>query len=558
MLRIEGQRLLIKTSTLEASFERGALLSLRARKTGREFLEPAFVDGALELTFASGRAAGFTGDLPVTITLHHISDHCAEFRFHGWEADGIVTVSEDTETGAIRVEPSAYSSRPGVRACRWNLRGIPQGLRLVAPFFQGIDLPLSDALIRDSRWEWPHRWEAGFAILQGKGEGFWVHAKDSRYQHKNLKVGTQADAQTLGFETEAYGPLDANLSAGGLTWEINVYKGGWKVPAKQYRDWLYRAFKLAPREASRANWLNQIRLAVSWCNGDPALLEALAKQIDPRKVLIHFSQWRTDGYDENYPEFTPSPKARAFIAKGRKMGFHILPHANSVDMDPSHPVYAYLRDFAYREVTQKGLLGWGWENGKVLGVPNSNAALNENRRRKVMVKIHPGLSMWRSILTEQVQKGLIGLGVNGVFLDVTLCTWNLHQSLVENMTSTEGMLRLIDHVGVLNGGLAIGGEGRNEITAQGLSCAQAHLFNSHQRSCEGLERAGGCPVNEFLFGKLCRTFGYSGLSGKSETEWIRHRVHVSLGAIPTFAGLSPQEVAQSTPFMKELLKLAKA
>ena len=88
------------------------------------------------------------------------------------------------------------------------------------------------------------------------------------------------------------------------------------------------------------------------------------------------------------------------------------------------------------------------------------------------------------------------LDLETVFLDVTLVSQNLHNCFVEGLTSSEGMLRLIDHVGGLGRGLVVGGEGRNEVTARGLSFAQAHLFRSWQENAEGLERTGGCALGE--------------------------------------------------------------
>jgi len=41
-----------------------------------------------------------------------------------------------------------------------------------------------------------------------------VHVQDDRYRYKSLHVGSDADPCTIGFDTEAYGPLDANLAAG--------------------------------------------------------------------------------------------------------------------------------------------------------------------------------------------------------------------------------------------------------------------------------------------------------------------------------------------------------
>jgi hypothetical protein len=201
-------------------------------------------------------------------------------------------------------------------------------------------------------------------------------------------------------------------------------------------------------------------------------------------------------------------------------------------------------------------MGWSWVDGKVLGVPESNESRIHNRDKNVMVKIHPGLSMWRSILGENIHKASSDLDLDCVFIDVTLVTQNLHNCLVGSMTSTEGMKRLIEHIGLLGKGLVVGGEGLNEITMQGLSFAQAHLFKSWQDSIEGLERTGGCNLNQVLFGKLCRTIGYSGLSGKNKNEEMRMQVHLEHGGIPTITIDSANDISNPNVAVKRMLDLA--
>jgi len=218
-----------------------------------------------------------------------------------------------------------------------------------------------------------------------------------------------------------------------------------------------------------------------------------------------------------------------------------------------------MRDFQYRALESKRVEGWTWVNGAVKPVPESNAARLKHRNKKTMVKIHPGLSAWRSLLAENVQRAAETLSLDLAFLDVTLCSWNLHNCLVENTTSTEGMKRLIEEVGQLNGGLVVGGEGRNEITALGEGFAQVHLFRGWQRSIEGFERleqTGLCPLNEFLFGEWCRSFGYSGLSGRTPEELHRMRAHVKLGAIPTLTIGSAEDLTHPNDAVREMLDLA--
>jgi len=389
------------------------------------------------------------------------------------------------------------------------------------------------------------------------GGGFWIRTEDTRYRYKALHVGSAQEPMSLGFDTEAYGPVDENLSAGGLTWRINCFTGDWRVPAAAYRDWLWRAYALDRREQARPSWVHDVALGVSWCPTQPDVLDALAGVLAPGRVLLHLPNWRTDAYDENYPTYVASDASRTFVQKAQTMGFRVMPHFNSIDMDPSHPAYHFIRDFQYRDIETRRVLGWSWYERRVIGVPESNNNRIGHRDKKVMVKVHPGLSMWRSILGENMLKATQQLNLETVFIDVTLTTYNLYNSLVEGMTSTEGMHRLIDQVAGLGRGLVVAGEGLNEITMQGQCFAQAHLFKSWQSNAEGLERTGGCPLNELLFGRLCRTIGYSALSGRDAAEELRMRIHEEHEAIPTITLRSAAEILQPNRAVKRALDRAR-
>jgi hypothetical protein len=537
---VQDNKVTIKTHTLTAVIEKGILTSLKSKINGEEFIENPDIKNfrALQILYSNNEIINVNEEKFGSTETRQISDRSAEIVFHSWDGDGVISISAEAETGDLLIEPSAYSSRPGVRACRWSMTGLKPGLELIAPFFQGI------------------KWEAGLAIFQSHEGGFWVHTQDNRYRYKAIQTGLESDPFAIGLDSEAYGPLDNNLNAGGLCWRINTFQGDWHTPAGKYRQWYWQAYDLESEERRRQPWINDIRLALSWCPGKPEILDALAKRLSPDKVLLHFSSWRTDRYDENYPDYIASESARAFINKCREMGFHVMPHFNAIDMDPSHPVYAQIRDFQYRSIETKELQGWSWYNGRGIGVPESNLNRLNNRDKKVMVKIHPGLSMWRSILGENILKAVRELSLDTVFIDVTLCIWNIHNCLVESMAPTEGMNRLIKHVGRLGDGLVVGGEGLNEITAQGQSFAQAHLFKSWQSSIEGLERTDGCNLNEFLFGKLCRTIGYSGLGGRNKEEELRMQIHLEHGAIPTITIRSAEEIINPNPGVMRMLDIA--
>lgn len=557
-LDVTDNKIYVETSTLTATIIKGVITSFKSKMTGEEFIEKPDTETyrALQLFYASRDLVNINEEKFGSIETHKISDLRAEIIFRSWDGDGILMISADRETGDLLVEPSAYSSRPGILACRWCISGVKSSLELVAPFFQGTRLKLGDPLIRNSRWTWPSNWEAGFAIFQSSGGGFWVHTRDTLFRFKAIQTGTETDPFIIGFDSEAYGPVDNNMSAGGICWRLNVYKGDWQIPAEQYRQWYWQAYKLEEQEKIRQPWMHDVRLALSWCPGSPEILDALSKRISPSKVVLHFNNWRTYPYDEYYPDFNASDSAKVFIKKCQEMGFHVMPHFNSIDMDPSHPVYELVKEFPYRSVDRKQLQGWSWYKSRSIGVPESNFQRLNSRDKKVMVKIHPGFSMWRSILGRNILKAVRELSLDMVFIDVTLCIWNIHNCLVESMSPAEGMDKLIRHVASLDKGLVVGGEGLNEITAQGQSFAQAHLFRSHQSNIDGVERTGGCPLNEFLFGRLCRTIGYNGLGGRNQEEELRMKLHVEHNTIPTITVSTVDEILNPNPAIKKMLDLA--
>ena len=65
-----------------------------------------------------------------------------------------------------------------------------------------------------------------------------------------------------------------------------------------------------------------------------------------------------------------------------------------------------------------------------------------------------------------------------------------------------------------------------------------------------------CPLNEYLFGKWSRSFGYTRLSGRTEEEVLRHKLHADLGAIPTITVRSAEEITNPNPAVKAILEEA--
>lgn len=540
MLTFQDNRLIFDTATQIAVFDGGALVSLTSKIDGKEYVSSEAAP-AMTIRFrGNDRYAMGLG----TAESRVLTDTRAEVVVHSWYGDGVIQIWEDTETGDVMVRPSVYSDRPGVKSVEYDLRGISSELKAVLPVFQGVRLPLDDELLVGRCFSWPRGWESGFAIFEGEdGKGFWLSCFDDKYNYKSLQMGSKDDPFHITVTSDAHGPLDQNRSAGAIAWRIGVFEGGWRAPAKIYRDWLWKAYNLEKQRRQRPEWLFDLKMAVSFCSADIEILKALETRVDPKKVLLHVSTWRDEEYDQNYPHYEASANASEVFAYGRERGFHIMPHLNSMQIDPVQPVHLLLHNMQLRDLDTGKVQGWAFDydywlkTDAAIDVPYSDFARVQpyNRKNNIMTTIHCGCSMWHSVLGEQVKNVTGKHNLDAAFVDVAFCTENNATGLVEGRSHAEGVNDLLRELSELNGGLVIGGENANEVTIQGQGVGQMHLYESWHFSKPGLERTGGdCAVAHFLYGDLCRMFGYTAISGKDENERMRMRIHDDHHCIPTF------------------------
>jgi hypothetical protein len=554
-IRIKDNRVTVTTPRLTAVFEGPNLVELkntRGQVLARRGKKPI---PAITLGVVNGEQT------PLGVSSYHavrvvkLGETVAHVHVKDENGDACLRLRID-EHQRLVVEPSAQTIRRGLCAVRWTLPGIARRLRLVAPFFQGCRQDLTHPLVAGKHWEWPHRWEAGFVVLQGRRDGFSVAAYDERHQPKALAVGSGDAARSLSFQTEVHGPAVDSVAVGSLQWVIDTHEGNWQVPAGRYREWLRRSIDADRLRAMRPAWAGDIRLALQWIQNDPEVLDAVAKVVPPANVLIHHSAWRADPYDVNYPEYSAGKAGKAFIDKGRAMGFRVMPHFNFFAIDPNHPAFARMTDFVARQFGSKRLMAWRWKDGQCPAPPQGFGTLTNLRDEKLMYYLHTGASSWRRLLAERIAAAVERHKLTTVFVDQTLCTWNLDNALVENLSMAEGMVALTRDLAELSGPLAVGGEGLNEMSMRYQTFAQAHLFESWHRSNHRFHELDPVPVGQFLFGDLCRTMAYTNIAGDTEESRWRLEVHERLGALPSLVVHKPEDVPKPNPAVRRVIDRA--
>lgn len=511
MIIVEGNKIIADTKTQKITFIDGCLTEIVSKIDGERYLydERQNRECPLYIVYPFERVYNICKREYCKINVIQYNKYLVNVSFYGWHGHGDMLIEEEIETGMVNITPSVQTSLPGLRACRWELYGIHRDAEVILPFFQGFKTRMDSSLLN---WEcfddlrYPYRWEENFVAFGTQNGGFWIWNQGARGRYKKLHVGNEETPYYVAFDTENYGPAEDKCSAGGVTWKINTYKGDWQTPVMKYKKVLMADVSWEKSKATLPEWFDDIHLAVSWCPTNPDILDALKRYIDPKKVIIHLPNWRQHIYDQGYPDYTASETGKAFIAKGNEMGYHIAPHFNCFEIDPSMPEFELVRDFRFRNIEDHRAMGWTILNNNYGDVPEDNMALRTNREYNVMTKIHPALPVWKNLLAGNMKKAVDNNNLHMVFTDISHNTHNIVNSLVNDTTTIKGTQELISFLGQINGGITVGGEGMNET----LLCqhfAQGHsVFNGEAQTMIPVENY--LPINHMLFGELCHIIGY--------------------------------------------------
>ncbi|MBS3763347.1 MAG: hypothetical protein KGZ25_08605, partial [Planctomycetes bacterium] len=395
-LTVEGRR-------IKAVFESGCLIQLQDKETGRSQIDTSPEHAPLDLIKHDATTYPIGVSDNSRCELRMPGERVAHFCLSDWEADADIRISCDDERDEIVVEPSLTAIQDGVAGVRWNISGIVEKTDLVAPFYQGTRLPVGDELLVGRNWTWPQKWEAAYvSFLQKDGTGFFCLTEDRHFRPKVVTTGTPQAPRSCGFTTENDGPWEGKREVGGLSWRLGLFSDGWQTAAGRYKRWLRETYPLQRMSEVKPDWAESVTLALSWCPCKPKILTVLAQRHPPEKTLLHVPGWRTDGYDQNYPNYEPDSAGVTFIESAREMGYRVMPHFNFFAVDPSHPLYRELGRYHLRDKKTRRLLGWSWQEGQMLGNPQSPSQIQKHQNINAMAYIHPGISKWRRLLAERI------------------------------------------------------------------------------------------------------------------------------------------------------------
>ena len=525
-IKVVDNNVFVETDTYQVQFTDGVITHLSNKRTEETYTLP----------LGSGGVTGFRGrsgllkrdgrsiwtDQATLTEARKIAPLKAEILFRRGQNIFRLFVGIDARSGDLLIEQQGTSDTPGIYGIQWGCGNLDvENLDLILPARGGQIIDAESPIISRT-FTYPGLWKAGIweaqlAILQGVQGGFFVRGADETFRFKALHYEKNVESFSLGFETQNQAPFDALTSAKSVVWRLNTYAGDWRVPARQYRDWMEKTFK-PWRLDEMPTWVQEIGLVVNLLGLlDINVLDKLAEQVDPTKTLLYLVDWTKDGHDMNYPEYTPKIGFAEFVKAAHHYGFRVMPHTNLVGVSPYHPLYAEFKKSQFRDEWSGNLIGWEWEQ-------------TESLHRHAWINLAD--SKFRKLFVQQLKEIREKYRVDAFYLDVSSVVVNDANGLIDGLTAAQGNVLMHEELAAAMPGVVFGGEGLHEVTFFRESFAQRWSVSPWH----GGPSARPHPISSFLFSPYTLPYGHLGLPNPDIDPQLYQEFLVSYeswGVLPT-------------------------
>ena len=548
-VKVVDNNVFVETDAYEVQFMDGVITYLSNKLTGEAYTLPLGVDYVPTGTGISGRSGllkrsgGIWTNHATLTAARKIAPLKAEMLFRQGQNEFRLFIEVDARSGDLLLEQEGTSDTAGVYGVQWGCGNLNvRNLDLILPADGGQIINAMSPFTSRS-FTYPGSWEVQLAILQGEQGGFFVRGADETFQFKTLHYEKYVDSFALGFETQNQAPFDALTSAKSVVWRLNTYSGDWRVPARQYRDWMERTFE-PWRLDEMPTWVGEIGLVVTYYYGlDVGILEALAGQVDPAKTLLYLADWRKYAFDVNFPDYTAKPEFGRFVEAARQYGFRVMPHVNLIGVNADHPLYAEVQKFQYRNPWTGNLMGWFWDR---TDIPRNRIAA-----------INPASAEFRKYFVQQLKEVWQKYGVDAFFLDVSNRVENDANGLIEGLNAGQGNVLLHKELAAAMPGVVFGGESLHEVTFFRESFAQRW---KNPPQWDPTRRSTPHPIGAFLFSPYTVPYGYLGFPNPDRAPTLYQEyldTYEIWGVLPTLQLTSVEDLGPEQMRTQELLSIAR-
>jgi len=521
-----GTSLAVTTSHSVATFARADLVGFTNTLTGETYLRNASTGQLASVdtitnTGQSLQASNWTiapdpgTGVPVaTITLGDVSRTL------------VMTVRIDPVTDEIVIRTSATTSVAGLRAASWSVAGLDlEHGRLIAPAQSGRVFDAKDPGVGVSL-DYPNMWNAQTVVYEAAAGSFVAYSTDPGMSFKRLRISTRGSTTIdVALGTEPVPPFPTATGVPEIEWRLKAFAGDWRAATQPFRTWLLAT--RPPLSTVAYPWVANIRSVITVSAPDSGLLAPLAAALVPAQTLLYLVDWRVDGYDVNYPDYTPRAGAASFVQAAHALGFKVMLHTDLIGVSPGNADYSGVQAFQVRTPESLQLMGWRWE------LPPSTPYR--------FAYISPASSAFRALWIARVGAAVAALQPDALHLDISSPQYNDGNGIIEGRTYPAGSVKLHDDIVAAFPTLALGGEGENDFAYRYHAFAQVLTYT------EGAAPPGH-PITAYLFSPSVRFYGHLGQPVATDASFKRHlRDTVTRGALPTARVYTTNEVDLAHP-----------
>ena len=542
-VKVVDNNVFVETDAYEVEFTDGVITHLYNKLTEEIYTLPLGVGGVTGFRGRSGllkRDGGSIWTEQATLTAaRKVAPLKAEILFRQGQNEFRLFIGVDARSGDLLIEQNGISDTAGVYGIQWGCGNLDVGnLDLILPAEGGQVIDATSPVTSRS-FNYPGSWEVQLAIVQGERGGFFVRGADETFQFKALHYEKNVESFAIGFETQNQAPFNALTSAQSVTWRLNTYTGDWRVPARQYRDWMERTFN-PWRLDEMPTWVQDIGLVVT-LRGllDTNVLDKLAEQIDPTKTLLYVLGWRKSPYE---PDYTPKPKFGSFVEAAHRRGFRVMPNTTLLTMSPHYPLYAEFQKFQYRDPWSGKLLGWRWNE---IDHPHRHAYINL------------ASSAFRKLFVRELKQIWEEYKVDAFHLDISHAVVNDANGLIDGLNAGQGNVLMHKELAASMPGVVFSGESLHEVTFFRESFAQRwKVWPDWNLTPRGRPH----PVSAFLFSLYTLPYGYLGFPNPDSDSQLYQEYldsYESWGILPTLNLWSVRQLEPEHVGTQRLLSIAR-
>ena len=546
-MKVVDNSVFVNTDSYEVQFTDGIITHLYNKLTEETYTLPLGSGGVIGFRGRSGLlkrdGRSIWTDQATLTQAKKVAPLRARLVFNQGQNEIRLFITVNERTGDLLIEQKGFSDTAGVYGIQWGCVNLnTRDLDLILPADGGqIINAMAPVTFRD--FHYPFSWEVQLAILQGEQGGFFVRGTDKTFQFKTLHYERDRKSFALGFETQNQAPFDALTSAKSVVWRLNTYTGDWRVPARQYRDWMERTFDPWRLDEIPA-WVGEIGLVATYISPslDIGILGKLADQVDPAKTLLYLNEWRKDDYDVNFPDYTAKPEFGRFVEAAHQHGFRVMLHVNLVGVSTYHPLYDAFQKFQFRDPWNGNPLGWQWDETELL-------------TRHAFINL--ASSAFRKHFVQQLKKVWEEYRVDAFHLDVSSFVVNDVNGLIDGLNASQGNVLIHKELAEAMPDVVFGGESLHEVTFFRESFAQ-RWKNPPQWA--PTRRSIPHPISAFLFSPYTLPYGYLGLPNPDRGLQLYQEYLESYekwGVLPTLRLWSVEDLGPERVETQKLLSIAR-